>query len=60
MHEVIASVELSLEAIRAARASFAHGQQAGLPGRRIRLGRLAMMLSSGIIEQGPSGETAEC
>jgi hypothetical protein len=60
MHEVIASVGFSLDAIRAARASFAHGQQAGLPGRRIRLGRLAMILSSGMIEREPSGERAEC
>jgi hypothetical protein len=60
MHEVIASVGFSLEALRAVRASFTHGRRARLLSRCSGLAHPGMTLSSELIEHGPLGGRAEC
>jgi hypothetical protein len=60
MPEVIASVGCNLKALQAARASFVHGQEAGLLSKCSGLAHPARTLSSELIERGPLGGRAEC
>jgi hypothetical protein len=60
MPEVIASVGCNLKALRAARASFVHSQEAGLLSRCSGLAHPVMTLSSELIKRGRLGGRAEC